>query len=96
MIDYVNKFSLFLKFDLRLSDNTVKSYNKDLNKYIDFLLKVEKINSLKSIQYEHIRKYIAFLTKKNQKPSSINRNISSIKKFHLYLLDNEIIFHNPS
>ncbi len=38
----------------------------------------------------------AFLTKKNQKPSSINRNISSIKKFHLYLLDNEIIFHNPS
>ena len=35
MIDYVNKFSLFLKFDLRLSDNTVKSYNKDLNKYID-------------------------------------------------------------
>ena len=50
MIDYVNKFSLFLKFDLRLSDNTVKSYNKDLNKYIDFLLKVEKINSLKSIQ----------------------------------------------
>ena len=96
MIDYANKFILFLKFDLRLSDNTVKSYNNDLNKYLNFLSKNKKIKSLDSIQYEDIRKYIVFLTKKNQRPSSINRNISSIKKFHLYLLDNEIISHNAS
>ena len=88
MIKYVDKFILFLKFDLRLSDNTVKSYNNDLNKYIEFLSDNKKIKSLNSVQYDDVRNYIAFLTKKKQRPSSINRNISSIKKFHLYLLDN--------
>ena len=36
MIKYVEKFILFLKFDLRLSDNTVQSYNNDLHKYIKY------------------------------------------------------------
>ena len=96
MIKYVNKFILFLKFDLRLSDNTVKSYNNDLNKYVDFLSDTKKIKSLNSVEYDDVRNYIAFLTKNKQRPSSINRNISSIKKFHLYLLDNEIVSNNPS
>ena len=96
MIKYVDKFILFLKFDLRLSDNTVKSYNNDLNKYIEFLSDNKKIKSLNSVQYDDVRNYIAFLTKNKQRPSSINRNISSIKKFHLYLLDNEIVSNNPS
>ena len=39
MIKYVEKFILFLKFDLRLSDNTVQSYNNDLHKYIKYLPK---------------------------------------------------------
>ena len=94
MIKYVDKFILFLKFDLRLSDNTVKSYNNDLNKYIEFLSDNKKIKSLDSVEYDDIRSYIAFLSKNKQRPSSINRNISSIKKFHLYLLDNEIVSNN--
>ena len=96
MIKYVDKFILFLKFDLRLSDNTVKSYNNDLNKYIEFLSENKKIKSLDSVEYDDVRSYIAFLSKNKQRPSSINRNISSIKKFHLYLLDNEIVSNNPS
>ncbi len=96
MIKHVDKFILFLKFDLRLSDNTVKSYNNDLNKYIEFLSKNKKIKSLNSVEYDDVRSYVTFLSKNKQRPSSINRNISSIKKFHLYLLDNEIVSNNPS
>ena len=95
MFNYLEKFILFLKFELRLSDNTVKSYKIDLKKYLSFLSDNNK-KKINAINYKDIRKYIAFLTKNNQKPSSVNRNISSIKKFHLYLLDNEIISNNPS
>lgn len=96
MIKYIEKFILFLRFDLRLSDNTVKSYNNDLHKYVSYLSKKRKIKSLSLISYDDIRKYVVFLTKQKYKPSSINRNISSVKKFHLYLLDNEITSDNPS
>ena len=84
MIKYVEKFILFLKFDLRLSDNTVQSYNNDLHKYIKYFSENTKIHSLDLITYDDIRKYVIFLTKQQYNPSSINRNISSIKKFHLY------------
>ena len=94
MFNHLDKFILFLKFELRLSNNTVKSYKNDLNKYLSFLLSINK--KIKSISYDDIRKYVVFLTKQKYKPSSINRNISSVKKFHLYLLDNEITSDNPS
>ena len=92
----VEKFILFLKFDLRLSGNTVDSYKNDLNKYISFLLNDKDISNLNSISYDDIRAYISYLSINKNKPSSVNRNISSIKKFHLYLFDNNITINNPS
>jgi integrase/recombinase XerD len=96
MDSYFKKFILFIRFDLRLSTNTVLSYENDLQKYLSFLKNIKNINDIKLITYDHIRSYIAYLSKENQKPSSINRNISSIKKFHLYLFDNELTLNNPS
>ena len=92
----VEKFILFLKFDLRLSVNTVDSYKNDLNKYISFLLNDNNISSLNSITHDDIRRYISYLSVNKNKPSSVNRSISSIKKFHLYLFDNNITTNNPS
>ena len=77
MFNYLDKFILFLKFELRLSDNTIKSYSNDLNKYLSFLSSKNK--NIESIGYDDIRGYVVFLSKKKHKASSINRNISSIK-----------------
>tara|TARA_Y100001970_G_scaffold88711_1_gene112001 strand:+ start:14685 stop:15575 length:891 start_codon:yes stop_codon:yes gene_type:complete len=96
MKSFFKKFILFIKFDLRLSSNTVLSYQNDLQKYLFFLKEQKNIKDIKLIKYNHIRNYITHLSKENQKPSSINRNISSIKKFHLYLFDNEFTLSNPS
>ena len=96
MNSYFKKFILFIRFDLRLSTNTVLSYQNDLQKYLSFLKNTKNINDIKLITYDYIRSYVSYLSKENQKPSSINRNISSIKKFHLYLFDNELTLNNPS
>ena len=96
MQNEIEKFILFLKFELRLSTNTVASYKTDLKKYISFLSNNKNVLSLNSINYNDIREYISYLSKNKNKPSSINRNISSIKKFHLYLFDNNIADNNPS
>ena len=96
MNSFLKKFILFIKFDLRLSLNTVKSYENDLNKYVVYLSDNHNIKDVNKITYNHIRKYISSLTVLNHKPTSINRNISSIKKFHLYLYDNELSINNPA
>ncbi len=96
MDSYLKKFILFIKFELRLSHNTVTSYQNDLRNYLFFLKDKKYINNIESISYQEIRSYISNLSKENKKPSSINRCISSIKKFHLYLFDNEITLNDPS
>lgn len=96
MDSYLKKFILFIKFELRLSQNTVTSYQNDLSNYLFFLKDKKSINNIESISYQEIRSYISNLSKENKKPSSINRCISSIKKFHLYLFDNEITSNDPS
>ena len=93
---FVHKFILFVKFDLRLSINTISAYKNDLKNYIYFLNNKKNIKDINQIKFEDIREYVAFITKKGYKPSSVNRNISSIKKFHLFLLDNELVSDNPS
>lgn len=96
MKSLLTKFILFIKFDLRLSANTVLSYENDLNNYVSFLKKKKNIVHVDDISYKIIRMYISNLSKENKQSSSINRCISSIKKFHLYLFENEITANNPS
>ena len=93
---FIHKFVLFLKFDLRLSINTTSAYENDLKNYIHFLANNKNIKDINRIKFEDIRAYVVFITKKGYKPSSVNRNISSIKKFHIFLLDNELVDENPS
>ncbi len=96
MDNLLHKFILFLKFDLRLSINTVSAYENDLKNYIQFLSYNKNIKNINKIKFENIREYIVFITKEGYKPSSVNRNISAIKKFHIFLLDNELTSDNPS
>ena len=96
MKSFFKKFILFIKFDLRLSINTVSAYENDLKNYIQFLSHNKNIKNINKIKFEDIREYIVFITKEGYKPSSVNRNISAIKKFHIFLLDNELTSDNPS
>ena len=96
MDTFIYKFILFLKFDLRLSVNTVSAYENDLKNYIQFLSDNKNLKNINKIKFEDIRGYIVFITKEGYKPSSVNRSISAIKKFHVFLLDNEITSDNPS
>ena len=96
MHNLLHKFILFIKFDLRLSVNTVSGYQNDLKNYIHFLVENKNIKDINQIQFKDVRAYVAFITKEGYKPSSVNRNISSIKKFHLFLMDNELTHENPS
>ena len=96
MDSLLHKFILFIKFDLRLSLNTVLGYENDLKNYIHFLVENKNIKDINQIQFKDVRAYVAFITKEGYKPSSVNRNISSIKKFHLFLMDNELTHENPS
>ncbi len=89
--DYIT----FLRIEKNLSPNTIEAYERDLKRYLRFLESGEGITDLNKIKQKHIRKYIRILNDVHLSVTSINRAFSSIRSFHNYLTDEEIIKSNP-
>ena len=76
--------------DRNVSSNTLEAYQRDLNHFEKWLNK-----PLSEALPEDIKKYIQFLFSKEFKVNSVNRHISSLKQFYLYLFNENIITVNP-
>ena len=101
--DQIKRYLLYLEFEKRLEKNTIKSYLYDLEKYISFLIENFNISFLKEINKKHINTFIQSLKqyeklnkKINYKNTSLNRCISSIKGFHRFLFEQDILDKDPS
>ena len=80
IFDYLD----FLKNIKGLSENTAKAYQRDLNKFSNFLESIS-IDCLESISEEECSAWIADLFQNNVSARSIQRHISSAKGFFSYM-----------
>jgi integrase/recombinase XerC len=91
----IQKFLDYLAVEKRYSALTIKSYAKDLGDFETFLLATESSDDLVSVQKAVLRNFIVALTIKNYSKRSINRKISCLKSFYLFLLKVREITINP-
>ena len=91
------QIKLFLEFlakDKKLSQNTLQSYERDINQYNDYL-NAENLNYIK-MDRKNIEDYIDHLKELNKKTSTISRNIASIRSFYQFLLRNKKVKADPT
>ena len=90
----LRSFLNYLYIEKGLSQNTVKAYEVDLLAFISWV--TDNTNTdVKNIKEDNINKYISYLFKTKLKSSSVNRKISSIKSFYLFLIKKNIINTSP-
>jgi len=98
---YKKLFLNYLKIEKSLSENSVISYDFDLKKFFDYLTNIKLISSIKDVNENLINKYISFLRKSESRAgekfssASINRNISTLKSFFRFLVNEDMIEYNP-
>ena len=95
MIDYLQQYLDYLRFEKNLSDNSVSSYQNDLNRYLKYL-KTQRISRPEHIQSKHIRRLLQLLSELGVSPATLARNLSSIRSFHLFLISENLIVSDPS
>lgn len=83
MRERLEDFLFYLKFERNMSSNTLSSYKKDLEDFIDFLEKTQ--TNIKELKREDWQKYLVSLYNR-YKIKSIARKISSIRSFLKFLL----------
>ena len=86
IISFIN----YLK-DKDYSQNTVLSYEKDLDLFCEYA----KNCDVAKVDYSFIRSYLQFLHNQNYTAKTISRHISSLKSFFKYLTKMDIIKENP-
>ncbi|MCW1960469.1 tyrosine-type recombinase/integrase [Chryseobacterium viscerum] len=82
----LEKFLEYLQFEKRYSPHTVTSYKKDLEDFSHFFLQTESSDNLAKADKKIIRNFIVELSENNISKRSINRKLSSLRSFYLFLL----------
>ena len=90
----LRSFFNFLIIEKGLSKNTVKAYETDIKGFIKWINKNNK-QSLLNIKESCVNQYISYLFSLKLKSSSVNRKISSLKSFYLFLLKKKLIRYSP-
>ena len=91
---YLRDFFNYLYIEKGLSQNTVKSYKKDIDSFLSWSYELDNLNFI-NFQEAEINNYISFLFESKLKSSSVNRKISSLKALYLYLIKKNIINNSP-
>ncbi|MGC5743219.1 tyrosine-type recombinase/integrase [Chryseobacterium sp. NFX27] len=82
----LDKYLEYLQFEKRYSPHTITSYRKDLEDFSHFYLKTEASDDISKADKKVIRNFIVELSENNISKRSINRKLSSLRSFYLFLL----------
>ncbi|NLA27713.1 MAG: site-specific tyrosine recombinase XerD [Firmicutes bacterium] len=95
MHSWLEHFSHYLSVEKGLARNTLDSYRRDLKKFIQFLEK-EKVSSPSKVDRSLITRYLLRLKEDGRAPSTISRNVASIRSFFNFLVHEDLMEENPA
>jgi integrase/recombinase XerD len=91
----LEEFSYWLSSERGVARNTALAYHSDVKKYVEFLASAGKSDPA-GAQSEDVYSYLAFLSECGMKPSSMRRELSSIRAFHRFLVSESLSSEDPA
>lgn len=95
MKELVEAFLNYLSVERGLALNTIVSYRRDINSYIDFLSSM-RIENLSKTAKNDITNFMLYQKDRNVSANSIARRLAAIKSFYRFLLRERILKADPS
>jgi len=92
----LKRYMQFVKVEKGLAENSTLSYENDLHRYLTFLSREFKLNDLGGVTLQHIEQFLNELADLELSPSTIARNISSIRSFHEFAVVENLASANPA
>ncbi len=94
MQEYRDSFLVSLAVNRGLSKNTIESYSRDISSFAIFL-DGKKISNPASVKESDIADFLDYLKDRKLNPSTIARNIASIRQFFRFLITQNVITEDP-
>jgi integrase/recombinase XerD len=90
IIDYLH----YLTIERGLSQNTRKSYERDLDQYLTYLTE-QKVNDWQAVDRVLILSFLQQLQQAGKSSATIIRMVSSLRRFHQFLRQERFTDHDP-
>lgn len=91
---FIDRYLAYIENDRNYSPQTLRAYRNDLGQYLSFL-KGEVCTDLAGVTRLQLRKYLAFLKKKNPSKTTVARKLASIRSLYKFLCQHGILEYNP-
>jgi len=89
--DAVEDFFHYLQIERGLAENTIISYRRDLNQYIQFAKEKKQMTDWKQMKRTDIVQFLYSLKEDGKSTATIARMISAIRAFHQFLIRDRIV-----
>lgn len=89
-------FLSYLTLERGLSDNTIASYRRDIQRYFRYLVEEEKITELRMINRQHVLNFIHHEKDSGKSESTIQRRLSTLRLFHQFMHREKQMDVNPT
>lgn len=90
-----NEYYRYIRFEKRLSGNSIDAYMRDFEEFSHFVLHHWHINP-EQVSQEHIERYMAWLYTQGRSSASQARRLSGIKSFYNFMLLNDRVQQLPT
>lgn len=94
MEQLLDQFLHYLVVEKGLSKNTIEAYSHDLSRFLDYL-REKGVKQFRDIGKFDIRGFLLSLKRKNLSTKSIGRDLSAIRTFFRFLIQEGILETNP-
>lgn len=95
MKKYSSDFEDYLRFEKSVSENTLESYTRDVDHFLNFLLE-KQFQSPIDVTSHTIEAYVTALSDRQCSVSTITRNLASIRSFYQFLIVTGQATQNPA
>ena len=92
----LDKFLRYIKFERRLSENTVEAYMRDLNDFAAYAKSKQDCQEPQNITHETIEQYLANIYDRGVSKRTQSRILSSLRGFFKFLILTEVITTSPT
>ncbi|HCM88684.1 MULTISPECIES: site-specific tyrosine recombinase XerD [Vagococcus] len=94
MKDEIQEYLHYLKIERGLSENTIQSYQRDLNQYALFINE-RQIDSLDDIDRYTVLDFLEYLKNTDKSSATIIRMVSTLRKYHQFLRQERFTDNDP-
>lgn len=94
--NHISGFRSFLQLERSLSSNSIESYERDVNKLVQFLEFSGSNKTATNLDRKELRAFLQWIAELGMSASSQARILSGVKAFYKYLILEEQLSHNPT